>query len=58
VGQSAVDVDADRGAGDAEVSVSLAAERADAARVVGLDRHPVAGPDARDARADRLHDAD
>src|SRR5262249_47222581 len=51
-------VDADRGARQAEVAIAFAAERAPAARIVGLDDDRITRLDARHVRRRRLDAAD
>ena len=53
LGEAAVDVDADGGAREAEIAIAFAAERADAAGVVGLDRDLLAGPERLNIGTDR-----
>ena len=52
LGEAAVHVDADGGAREAQVLVALAAERALAARIVGLDHDPVARAEPRHIATD------
>src|SRR5262249_58232459 len=52
LGEAAVHVDADRGPGQAEIAIALAAERTDAARVIRLDRDAITHARRRHPGAD------
>src|SRR5262249_59941050 len=56
--EAAVHVDAERGAGEAEVAIALVAQRTGAAREVRLDGHALPGPESLHAGAHRGDIAD